>query len=131
MNRTKRLLLLFTLAAFTGITFLYSSAVIVDVFSIRSFQENLVWFIVWSQWFSSLFYALSFFRIYKNKDQADKPLFYAEAILLIDLLYLGTFGYFNGQFLPETVGMVLIRLCLTLGIHYFIRKKVGFSFFWG
>jgi hypothetical protein len=131
MSRTKRLLLLFTLAAFTGIAFLSSSALILDLFSIRSSYENLVWFLVWSQWFSSLFYALSFFRIYKNKDQADKPLFYAESVLLINLLYLGTFGYFSGLFMAKTVGLIVMRLLLTLGIHYFIRKKDGSSMFWG
>lgn len=115
------------LVAFGLLSLFMSSSVIFDLFDIRAKEGNYVLFIVWTNFFASIFYLFAAFGFFTKKLWTSKLLGIATIMLLV--AFIGLLFHINTGALYETktVGAMIFRITLTLAfaiIAYFSFKKI-------
>jgi hypothetical protein len=115
------------LLLFGGITLLMSSAVLLDLFDIRSKQGNYVPFIVWANWICGFIYLAAAYGFFTKQIWTRNILSSAALILIVGFVSLLFHITSGGLYEQKTVMAMVFRTVMTLGFallaHYYINKQ--------
>jgi magnesium-transporting ATPase (P-type) len=114
------------LAIFGLATLFSSSAILLDLFSVRETQGNYVYFIVFTNFLVSLLYLVAAYGFVKNKFLALSLLLASLVILIVAFAGLWVHIWSGGLYEMKTMGAMVFRIIATFGFAvaaYFINKK--------
>lgn len=115
------------LLLFGGITLFMSSAVLFDLFSIRSKEGNYVPFIVWANWICGFIYLAAVYGFFTKQIWTRNILFSSVLILTVGFVSLLFHIAYGGLYEQKTVMAMVFRTVVTLGFallaHYYINKQ--------
>lgn len=116
------------LTAFGLLTLFLSSSLIFDLFGIRAKEGNYVFFVVISNFISSLLYLISAYGFILQKKWTIKLLGITLSVLLIAFIGLLIHAYNGGLYETKTIGAMVFRIVLTtvfaVSAYFLIRKRI-------